>query len=212
MTFQQRALNRRVPAMIATALATALFAAACGGDDSAPENADTSQSGEQAAEYNQADVHFAQMMIPHHEQAVEMADLADDRAGDEVRELAEEIRAAQGPEIELMEGFLDDWGAEAEHGMDPSDMDGMLSEDQMSELEGSEGDAFDTLFMEYMVLHHEGAVMMAEAELDEGVNEEARALAQEIIDAQEREIELMNDLLGTDGDGDVQEEDGGDGR
>ena len=108
MTFQQRALNRRVPAMIATALATALFAAACGGDDSAPENADTYQSGERAAEYNQADVHFAQMMIPHHEQAVEMADLADDRAGDEVRELAEEIRAAQGPEIELMEGFLDD--------------------------------------------------------------------------------------------------------
>lgn len=198
MTSFERALKsvlkKRVLTAATAAFATALFAAACGGDGDAPTT--TSESGEQTAEFNDADVHFAQMMIPHHEQAVEMADLADTRAGGEVRALAEEIRAAQGPEIEQMETLLDAWDAEVEHGMDHSQMEGMLSEEQMTQLEEAEGEEFDALFLQFMVLHHEGAVDMARTELDDGVNPEARELAEEIIAAQEDEIELMNEMLG----------------
>ncbi|WP_017583360.1 DUF305 domain-containing protein [Nocardiopsis valliformis] len=195
MTSFERALKKRVLTAATAAFATALFAAACGGgDEDAPTT--SSESAEQAAEFNDADVHFAQMMIPHHEQAVDMADLADTRAGSEVQALAEEIRAAQGPEIEQMETLLDAWGAEVEHGMDHSQMDGMLSEGQMTQLEAAEGEDFDTLFLEFMVLHHEGAVDMARTELADGVNPEARELAEEIIAAQEDEIEQMNEMLG----------------
>lgn len=207
MTFDKRALNHRV---LATAMATALFATSCG-EPETETGADASESQGRSTEHNEADVHFAQMMIPHHDQAVEMGDLADTRAGDEVRDLAERIRAAQGPEIERMETFLNEWGAEGDHDMDPAEMDGMLSEEQMAELESAEGDAFDALFLDFMVLHHEGAVTMARTELDEGVDPEARELAQEVIDAQEEEIAYMNDLLGEDTT-DVGEEDGHDGR
>lgn len=198
MTSYQRALKQRALTTAAAALATALFATACG--DTGGDTADTtSESEEQVAESNDADVMFARMMIPHHEQAVTMADLADTRAGDEVGELAVEIRDAQGPEIEQMETLLDSWGADRGSDMDHSDMDGMLTEEQMNELGNAEGDRFDTLFLEFMVLHHEGAVDMARAELDDGINPEARELAQEIIDAQESEIRQMNEMLGVEG-------------
>jgi uncharacterized protein (DUF305 family) len=195
MTSFERALKKRVLTAATAAFATALFAAACGngGDE---DSATTPESAAQTAEFNDADVLFAQMMIPHHEQAVDMADLADTRAGSEVQALAEEIRAAQGPEIEQMETLLDAWGAEAESGTDHSQMDGMLSEEQMTQLEDAEGEDFDTLFLEFMVLHHEGAVDMARTELADGVNPEARELAEEIIAAQEAEIEQMNEMLG----------------
>lgn len=208
MTSYERALNKRVLTAATAAFATALFAAACGdgGDDDAATT--TSESEERSAEFNEADVHFAQMMVPHHEQAVHMADLADTRAGDEVRALAEEIRDAQGPETEQMETLLDAWGAEVEHGMDHSEMEGMLSEEQMAELEAAEGEGFDTLFLEFMVLHHEGAVDMARVELADGVNPEARELAEEIIAAQESEIGLMNEMLGVEGSGPGSEESG----
>ncbi|GAA1459400.1 DUF305 domain-containing protein [Nocardiopsis exhalans] len=196
MTSFERALKKRVLTAATAAFATALFAAACGNGGDEDSVTTAPESAEQTAEFNDADVHFAQMMIPHHEQAVDMADLADTRAGSEVRALAEEIRAAQGPEIEQMETLLDAWGAEVEHGMDHSQMDGMLSEEQMSQLEAAEGEEFDTLFLEFMVLHHEGAVDMARTELADGVNPEARELAEEIIAAQEDEIEQMNEMLG----------------
>ncbi|GAA1090913.1 DUF305 domain-containing protein [Nocardiopsis metallicus] len=201
MTSFERALKKRVLTAATAAFATALFAAACGNGGDEDSVTTTPESAEQTAEFNDADVHFAQMMIPHHEQAVDMADLADTRAGSEVRALAEEIRAAQGPEIEQMETLLDAWGAEVEHGMDHSQMDGMLSEEQMSQLEAAEGEEFDTLFLEFMVLHHEGAVDMARTELAEGVNPEARELAEEIIAAQEDEIEQMNEMLGVEDSG-----------
>ncbi|MFL1377060.1 MULTISPECIES: DUF305 domain-containing protein [unclassified Nocardiopsis] len=193
-TFMNRALKGT-----ATALFAALALAACGADDS-PADPPASAAQESAAEFNDADVHFAQMMIPHHEQAVTMADLAETRADSEVAELAERIRDAQGPEIEQMTGLLDSWGAEAApEGMEHQDgmMEGMLSEEQMARLEAAEGEEFDRLFLEHMIAHHEGAVAMAEAELAEGVNAEARALAQEIVDAQETEIAEMHGLLGT---------------
>jgi uncharacterized protein (DUF305 family) len=196
MTFLQRALTP-----LAAAAATALALTACGTaqDPAEPEPAPTT---EPAVAFNDADVAFAQGMIPHHEQAVEMAGLAESRAGDEVRDLAEDIAAAQGPEIEQMTGLLESWGEappedmeDAGHGVMP----GMMSDEEMAELEGAEGGEFDALFLEMMILHHEGAVTMAETEIEEGADPEAQTLAQDVFDAQQAEIEQMTAMLGGEG-------------
>jgi len=179
----------------AAALGTALALTACG---QAPEEAPSGADSAEQEQHNEADVEFAQMMIPHHEQAVEMADLADDRAGNEVGELSEEIRDAQGPEIEQMQQMLQDWGADSGEDMDHSGMDGILSEEQMEELAASEGEEFDTLFLELMIEHHEGAVDMAGTVLEEGAAPEAQQLAEEIEQTQEEEIEQMHTMLGND--------------
>lgn len=151
----------------------------------------------ETGEFNDADAMFAAMMIPHHQQAVEMSDmvLAKSDVGPAVVDLAEEIKAAQGPEIELMESWLDDWGvAHDEHaGMEHGD--GMMSEDDMAALESADGAEAGRLFIEQMILHHEGAVEMAQTELDEGVNPDALELAQAIIDTQTDEIATMKQLL-----------------
>ncbi|MFE3456472.1 DUF305 domain-containing protein [Nocardiopsis aegyptia] len=197
MTFLHRAL---VPA--AAAAATALLLTACGSAEDATEPDDAASEGA-AAEFNDADVAFAQEMIPHHEQAVEMADLAESRAGDDVGDLAEEIAAAQGPEIEQMTALLESWGEapmEDMEGGGHGDMPGMMSDEEMAELEAAEGGEFDTLFLEMMVLHHEGAITMAETEIEEGLDPEARELAEEIFEVQHAEIERMNTMLDESGD------------
>ncbi|MBW3575914.1 MAG: DUF305 domain-containing protein, partial [Actinobacteria bacterium] len=181
---------------------------ACGGDDGgngaehgAGHGAEHTQQSSAAA-FNDADVAFAQGMIPHHAQAVDMADLADDRAGDpEVRDLAQRIRAAQQPEIDLMAGWLDDWGHPMDFAdnMDMGEMDmgemGMMSDQAMERLESATGEEFDRLFLSGMREHHLGAVAMAEEELSEGESPEAKQLAQEIIDTQRAEIEEIDALL-----------------
>lgn len=196
---------KRVINGAAAALGTALALTACG---QASEEAAGTSSQEQ---HNEADVNFAQMMIPHHEQAVEMADLADDRAGEEVGQMSEEIRDAQGPEIEQMQQMLQDWGADSDEDMDHSGMAGMLSDEQMEELATSEDEEFDTLFLELMIEHHEGAVDMAETVLEEGNAPEAQQLAGEIVQTQEEEVEQMRTMLGDDpsGDGDRGDENSG---
>jgi uncharacterized protein (DUF305 family) len=151
------------------------------------------------------DVEFAQMMIVHHEGALEMAELAQDRAeDDEVRDLAGRIRAAQDPEISAMEGWLEAWGEERSpgdhgrhgHGDDGSMlMDGMEHGEAMTHLDGLSGAEFDRRFLELMIDHHRGAVVMSQAQLDDGLHPEARELAQQIIADQEAEIEEMEELL-----------------
>lgn len=153
--------------------------------------------------HNGADTMFAQMMIVHHKGALEMAELAVTRADTaQVRSLAEEILAAQGPEIETMTSWLSAWEepematGEAGH-MDHGgmQMDGMSQQEAMAELEGLSGAEFDTRFLELMIAHHQGAVQMAEEVLAEGQNTQAAALAQQIIEAQEAEISQMQDML-----------------
>ncbi|QYH35017.1 DUF305 domain-containing protein [Salinibacterium sp. M195] len=150
------------------------------------------------ADANNADVMFTAMMIPHHEQAVEMADMVLVKEGidERVVTLAQEIKAAQGPEIELMTSWLDGWGVDAADGMGGMDHgDGMMSGSDMSELDAANGDDASRLFLEQMIVHHEGAIEMAETEIDEGQNADAVALAQEIIDAQAAEITIMQDII-----------------
>lgn len=205
--------HRRTTTSIAAAGAALLLSAtlaACAGTADEPSSggepttaASPADETTDASLHNDADTEFAQMMIVHHEGAVEMADLAVERAGsEEVRALGERIAAAQGPEIEQMTSWLEAWGedlpAEADMGgMDHGsmEMDGMDQETVMGELSGLTGADFDRRFLELMIDHHRGAIEMAESHRVAGESAEAVRLSDEIIDAQTTEIAEMTELL-----------------
>ncbi|ASR33890.1 hypothetical protein BAY61_01550 [Prauserella marina] len=159
-----------------------------------------------AAAHDEADVNFAQQMIPHHQQAIEMADLVESRTDNaELVTLAEQIRQAQGPEIDRLTAWLSEWGqpvddqqGEGGHGGhgDMPGMSGMMTEEDMAALGSLSGAEFDRRWLEMMIEHHEGAVDMAESELKDGVHTGATELAEDIISAQQAEIDTMNGLLG----------------
>lgn len=213
-----RTLTRRAVLVAATAGA-AVVLAACGGDggDSSGSGHDAHASaspsagegaGATAGAHNAQDVSFAQGMIPHHRQALEMARLADGRAASgAVKDLAARIEKAQDPEIRVMTGWLKAWGEdvpEAGGGMDHSasghsGMPGMMDDADMAALEKSSGKAFDTKFLTLMVEHHEGAVEMATTEKSKGRHGPAKAMADDIVTAQNAEIGEMNKLLGKSG-------------
>ena len=145
-----------------------------------------------------ADTMFTMMMIPHHEQAIEMSDLilAESDIDPRVTELAQQIKDAQAPEIELMKDWLDEWGLPSSGAMGAMDHgDGMMTEDDMAALEAAEGRAAALLFLEQMIEHHEGAIEMAQEELERGEDSDVRALAQQIIDSQTAEIAVMQELI-----------------
>jgi len=190
---------------VATALAAALSfsLAACSGSDGGAGATPSSQTATQdGGEHNDADAQFAQMMIVHHQGAIEMADLAlKEATTPEVRALAQRIADAQGPEIELMSGWLVAWGEDqpadmAMPGMDHGGMDmgGLDQEEAMSDLSGLSGPAFDKRFLELMTEHHQGAVDMSKAEQTDGRNADAVDLAGSIIEAQTAEIGEMASL------------------
>ncbi|QES53447.1 DUF305 domain-containing protein [Streptomyces venezuelae] len=204
----KRSPIRRAAALAAAATA-ALVLTACGGDDSgsahAGHGASTAPSGSAAAgraDHNTADTVFAQGMIPHHQQAVEMAGLAATRAESaEVKTLAEEVRKAQDPEIGTLSGWLVSWGEKvpaADEGHGGHDMAGMMGAEEMRQLTASSGKAFDAAFLQMMVRHHEGAVAMARTEQADGAYRPAKDMAAAIITSQSAEITRMNTLLGRD--------------
>lgn len=161
------------------------------------------------AEFNANDVTFAQGMIPHHQQAVEMSTIALDperNAGAEVKDLATRIQGAQDPEIQLMTGWLTEWGQpvdamtgmEGMEGMETGDMpgtEGMMSLDEMTGLEAANGPAFDKLWLDMMVRHHQGAVTMSKTAQTDGKAAVVKELAGTIISAQEAEIAEMSKVL-----------------
>ncbi|GHF04090.1 DUF305 domain-containing protein [Pseudolysinimonas yzui] len=152
------------------------------------------------ASFNAADEAFLVGMIPHHEQALEMAELvlAKDDVDERVVELAQRIQAAQQPEIDLMTSWLEDWGLDPDldgmGGMDHGS-DGMMSDQDMAALEAASGPDASTLFLSQMIQHHTGAIVMAQQELDNGRDAQVLDLAQQIIDAQTAEIAEMEQLL-----------------
>jgi uncharacterized protein (DUF305 family) len=217
-TSNRIAAARRLVA-VGLVVAAPVALAACGGDDSATGSTTTTQAASGTpttappsggAVHNSIDVAFAQGMIPHHAQAVEMSELAATNTSDpEVQALATEIIAAQGPEIEQMTTWLTEWGAEVpdpdasmEENMEMAGgmmMSGMISEADFERLRAARDAEFDRLYLELMILHHEGAVEMARQELDGGDSPDAKALAQQIIDTQQAEITRMEQLLGVSG-------------
>ncbi|MFB6620034.1 DUF305 domain-containing protein [Streptomyces sp. NPDC056367] len=211
-----RSLIRRTAAVVAAAAASVVLAACGSGKDDtaghgghgAPTPAAPSSASASAAapkgQQNAADVAFAKGMIPHHRQAVEMADLAASRAGSaEVKQLAEQIKKAQDPEIKTLSGWLASWGEQvpAEGAMDHSGhgaggTGGMMTAEEMDRLEKASGKDFDTAFMQLMIKHHDGAVAMARTEKADGAFPEAKAMADAIISSQTAEIDRMKGLLG----------------
>ncbi|MEV4946357.1 DUF305 domain-containing protein [Streptomyces sp. NPDC053755] len=174
-----------------------------GGKPSASATATAPGSDTAPGAFDDADVMFARMMIPHHEQALEMAGLARGRAQDaEIRRLVAEIEKAQGPEIRKMRSWLAGWGEPESAGHDGHDgrnghgMSGMVSEQDMKDLAAARGKAFDRRFAELMIAHHEGAVEMAKAEQKNGRNSTARKLADDVVRTQSAEVEQLRGILG----------------
>ncbi|QNE24089.1 DUF305 domain-containing protein [Streptomyces sp. INR7] len=204
-------LPRRAALATAAAALAAFALTACGDDGnssatSAPPPATatapvTASATVPAGEHNQADVTFAQGMIPHHRQAILMSEMVQTHAAsNEVKALAEKIKKAQAPEIATMTAWLKAWGEKVPTGMDGMDHDGsgmpgMMDNHQMDQLRGASGTAFDTMFLTRMIEHHEGAVEMAKTEKAEGVYGPAKALADDIITAQTAEIAQMKAML-----------------
>lgn len=194
-------------------LGLALTLTGCGNDEAA--NDTSAQVSE--TDHNDADVEFATAMIQHHAQALSMVDLTMDRTLDpEVQRLAEAIREAQGPEIETMSDWLQDWNEEvpetmrdhanAGHDMEgmgdsmddlDSDMPGMMSGDDFDELENAPDSEFQTVWLEMMVAHHEGAVEMARDQQESGQYRPAIDLAGNVVATQTAEIAEMKALLGS---------------
>ncbi|WP_240653620.1 DUF305 domain-containing protein [Streptomyces sp. AcE210] len=146
---------------------------------------------------NSADFSYAQMMIAHHTQALQMTELAPKRAeSGQIKRLAERIAAAQGPEVGAMEGWLNSHGREREsgghHGHEA--MPGMATEAQLKTLRAAHGAAFDELFLKLMITHHTGAVTMATDVLSEGNNVQVEEMANDVIAQQTAEIGRMRKM------------------
>jgi uncharacterized protein (DUF305 family) len=189
--------------LTAPVLATALLLTGCGGG-SDNEPADDSRP------FNDADIAFATDMIPHHAQALLMVDLVRQHDVDPaVTDLADQISAAQTPEIETMADWLEEWGepvpaTQRDHahgdgdmgGMDMGDeMPGMMSNDELDELEHASDAEFQDLWLQMMIEHHEGAIEMAGTEIADGEWADAIAMAKGIRDGQQAEIDQMQQLL-----------------
>jgi uncharacterized protein (DUF305 family) len=143
------------------------------------------------SEFSSDDIAFAEQMIPHHEQAIEMSEIAlSNTSNPDVLQLAQQIKKAQSPEIELMKGWTGvDSSMHAGHMMD-----GMLSGDEITALRDTQGKEFDRLFLQGMIQHHKSAIAMAQAVVN-SKNKSVADLATSIINAQEMEISTMNELL-----------------
>jgi uncharacterized protein (DUF305 family) len=159
---------------------------------------------DQDASWNQADQKFVQEMIPHHEQAVVMSEMVSNvEVSVETAALATEIIGAQASEIDLMKGFLSDWGVEYDPSADPhaghmisgDESDGMMTDEELAELENSMGSNFEKMWLTMMLAHHKGAIKMAETVIADGKDARVKTLAEAIISEQQKEIELIDSLL-----------------
>lgn len=203
-----RRLSRAVMGT-ALALTLGLSSAACGSDsdDSQSSSATAESQTETQGEHNKADVTFAQNMLLHHAQAIEMVDMTKDRDLDpEVQDLAGQIEAAQGPEIDTFTQWLDTWGEDAPEASDndaghsmggdmEGGMAGMMTAEDMSALESASDAEFQDMWLSMMIEHHEGAVEMARTQIEAGEYQPAIDLADTIATSQTTEIDTMKNLL-----------------
>jgi uncharacterized protein (DUF305 family) len=193
------------------AAAAPIALAACGGDDGGSSSESTAAvtvaaddgTTAPAGDFNDADVEFLQGMIPHHEQAIEMADIALDPtlgASAAVTDLATRVKAAQDPEIEQMTAWLTEWGQplqmDTSEGHDMSSMEGTMTAEEMDALGAATGAEFDAMWTEMMIRHHEGAISMAQDVKANGSNPDVLQLADQIITAQQAEVTELQALAG----------------
>lgn len=221
MVYRWRIASARAATWLAV-VGLALSVTACSSDDDEPDSdsprvvqlGEPGETGRELSEdelaeldepsYSTADVAFAQNMIPHHEQALEMVALIDERhSSRDLPKIAERMQISQRTEI----GLLEDWltGRDEEvpsgqhhHGAHHEQlMPGMLTDAEMEQLADSRGRAFDRLFVQYMIRHHEGAMIMVEDLLSSGNGQEPGLfhIAQQISSDQAIEIARMKQLL-----------------
>ena len=203
-----RSVTRRVAAVLA-ALTVALFMSSCSSPASDGhtdrEHADEPVITGQPAGYNADDVAFATNMIPHHQQAVALSAMVPDRSTNAgLVALAQQISAAQQPEIDVMKVFLVQWtdgagnptSSDTGHAGHGNAMQGMVDAATMTKLESLTGAEFDKLWLESMIGHHQGAIEMAKAEIANGDNVDAKNLAKNIVTTQETEIGQMKQMVG----------------
>ncbi|MEU3299553.1 DUF305 domain-containing protein [Streptomyces sp. NPDC006678] len=194
--------HRRMVVTAAVA-AGALLLAGCGGDGTTDSRAAAPKATAPTAvgAFNDADVAFAQGMIPHHQQALEVAGLAAGRASDqEIRTLARAVEKAQDPEIRTMRSWLGAWGEPESSGTEHGNHGGggtagMMSEQDMKDLTAAKGRDFDRAFAQMMIDHHNGAIEMARTEQADGRNADARKLAGAVVKAQSAEVEQLRSIL-----------------
>jgi uncharacterized protein (DUF305 family) len=181
----------RITAVLA-AVATVAVVGACG--------APSSTHDAHAAEHNAADVTFAQYMIPHHQQAVDMSAMVPSHTANRALiVMAKHISADQQAEIHTLGELLEQWGEPVGHdhgGHDGMGMDGMVDAATMNKLQSLNDEAFDELWLSAMIQHHQGAITMATPEIANGENPTAVKMAKTIVNWQQIEIGRMNALLG----------------
>ncbi|MBE1593515.1 DUF305 domain-containing protein [Nonomuraea angiospora] len=189
---------------LATSLAVGAFVlAACG---SSPARRDTTMmsgaapvataSAQSKPAFDEADVMFAQMMIAHHQEAIEMAELATGRATyEETKELAEKIKSGEQPQIETLQGWLKEWGRTTPISEAGNDRPTGIADANVKTLLDSRGPAFDKGFLTMMIDHHEEAIAMARVERKQGQNSKAKKLADRIMKEQQAQVAQMKKLL-----------------
>lgn len=212
MTYPRSTVARWSAGAVIVLAATGMTAGCSSSSSPTP----TSSSATVLNGYNSQDVTFLVDMVAHHQQAIDMAEMVPSHTNNaQVKALATKIEAAQGPEIAKMNAWLAEWnetpatGSEShgsghgssgmDHGGSTSSANpmgpGMMSAAQMADLESKSGAEFDRMWLTMMIAHHEGAVTMSEQELTQGENAQVKALAQEIINAQAKEIAEMQEML-----------------
>ncbi|MBT0567591.1 DUF305 domain-containing protein [Williamsia sp. CHRR-6] len=206
-------VRRAALSMTALAVGATIAVGGCG-SSSNDVSTPASSSSTSTESHNAADTMFVQMMIPHHEQAVAMSNVLLAKSGIDSRVvvLAQEITAAQAPEIATMKQWASSWGVSTGSGMSMADgsmshgsmdhglaagssMSGMMSADDMKRLQSAQGADAAKLFLNQMIEHHAGAIPMAQNEIRNGKDAAAKGLAEAIVATQQREIETMKQLL-----------------
>ncbi|HZA09071.1 DUF305 domain-containing protein [Mycobacterium sp.] len=199
-------MRQRVLTVAVAALAALVTVTACSGSgNQATSPSSTTSAGAPAAsgsasadqQHNQADVTFAQNMIPHHQQAIQMSDIILGKQGIDPRviQLANDIKAAQGPEIQQMQGWLRQWGVPTMSMAPGMTMSGMLPDHAMTALQDAQGADASRQFLTGMIQHHQGAIAMAQDEIKSGQYPPAITLAQSIVTSQQQQITTMRGLL-----------------
>lgn len=146
------------------------------------------------SEFSSDEIMFAQMMIPHHQQAITISAFATKNSTNkDILSLAAEISSEQAPEIEIMKGWITSAGEAL--GMDHSmDMGGMLSQKDIDLLSKAKGVKFDQLFLTGMIAHHQGAIKMVKM-IENSTNNEVKSFGASVIASQSKQITVMSDLL-----------------
>ena len=195
MATEGRKINTMLLALIALLLGGLIFVVAVKNNDPMDEMVGHMGHSSASGSLTGADVMFLQMMIPHHQQAVDMSKLALEKSSNtQLRDLATRIKSAQTSEIAQMKKWLNDAGASEDPGHSMSGMGGMLSATEFAALKSATGTTFDRLWLEGMIGHHDGTIHMTNM-IEDAENAEIKAFGKNVVKVQSAEIKEMQAIL-----------------